>query len=159
MDARDNNKLYEYEKKKCPHCEKYKTFEGHDGCLGELIGIVNACCNHGVFGEGVYVQFFDGTTIHGEDAIIIQEYINGTRGYLPGHWNFLQTRQERESWLQKMLAIDKTDEKQWITGEFISRDFARLLHTNMGFVLETVGLRLFQFVIRCSRPLSPARIA
>ena len=99
MDARDNNKLYEYEKKKCPHCEKYKTFEGHDGCLGELIGIVNACCNHGVFGEGVYVQFFDGTTIHGEDAIIIQEILKRTKTE--------KTKQERYNFLKSSVKFHK----------------------------------------------------
>ena len=68
--------------------------------------------------------------VNATDAQLIQEYINGTRGYLPSHWNFLQTIGERESWLQKMLAIDKTDEKEWIAGQFISREFAELLHTN-----------------------------
>ena len=66
--------------------------------------------------------------VNATDAQLIQEYINGTRTYLPGHWNFLQTRGERESWLTKMLAIDKTDEKQYVSGDentrWISGNFA-----------------------------------
>jgi hypothetical protein len=79
LDARDNEKLFPYEKVPCKHCQEYKTFEGHDGCLGTLDGIANACCNHGGHGEGAYVQFYDGVTIHGEDAILIQEILKRNR--------------------------------------------------------------------------------
>jgi len=54
----------------CGSCNKYNTLEGHDACLGELKGIMNACCGHGVVSEA-YVQFLDGFSIHGEDAVII----------------------------------------------------------------------------------------
>ncbi len=64
------------------------------------------------------------------DANMLQAYKNGNTSYLPGYWNFLQNRTERESWLTKMLAIDKTDEKQWVSGEFISGDFAKLIYAN-----------------------------
>jgi len=78
------------------------------------------------------------------DANMLQAYKNGNTGYLPGYWNFLQNRGERESWLTKMLAIDKTDEKEpssqgddYPETNFISRDFSRLLHMNFfGFVKE-----------------------
>ena len=32
----------------CGYCGKPYTKEGHDGCLGTLIGLMNACCGHGV---------------------------------------------------------------------------------------------------------------
>lgn len=74
FDARDNENLYEYEKLPCEYCGKYKTYEGHDGCLGELIGITNACCGHGNKNKA-YVQFLDGTCIRGNDAITIQNIL------------------------------------------------------------------------------------
>lgn len=58
----------------CEHCGKSKTIEGHDGCLGELIGIANACCGHGN-PNMAYVQFLDGTGIYGSDAILIQKIL------------------------------------------------------------------------------------
>jgi len=62
------------EKIPCKHCGNYKTYEGHDGCLGELIGITNACCGHGN-PNIAYVQFLDGTIINGNDAITIQNIL------------------------------------------------------------------------------------
>jgi hypothetical protein len=53
-----------------------------------------------------------------EDSQLIQDYIEGGgETYLPGHWNRLRTREERESWLIKMLAIDKTDTLEYIGGD------------------------------------------
>lgn len=74
FDARDNDKLDSYEKLPCKYCGKYKTYEGHDGCLKELIGIANACCGHGNINKA-YVQFLDGVSIDGEDAIAIQDIL------------------------------------------------------------------------------------
>ena len=74
MDSRDNDKLKQYEKRPCEHCNKYKTYEGHDGCLDELIGLANACCGHGDVSEA-YVQFYDGTIVNGKEAIAIQEIL------------------------------------------------------------------------------------
>lgn len=74
MDARDNNKLFEFEKEPCDKCGKYKTYEGHDGCLGELMGLANACCGHGD-NKKAYVQFLDGTGVYGDDAIEIQKIL------------------------------------------------------------------------------------
>jgi hypothetical protein len=31
----------------CGHCGKDQTVEGHDGCIGTLPGVMNACCGHG----------------------------------------------------------------------------------------------------------------
>ena len=54
----------------CGYCGLGNTKEGHDGCLGELPGIMNACCGHGVKRDA-YVQFLDGVSIHGESAGVI----------------------------------------------------------------------------------------
>ena len=43
----------------CGACGEKVTPEGHDGCLGTLPGVVNACCGHGVEAEA-YVSLADG---------------------------------------------------------------------------------------------------
>lgn len=58
----------------CGNCGRDYTEEGHDGCLGTLIGLMNACCGHGNIDES-YVQFWDGECVRGEDAKIIQEIL------------------------------------------------------------------------------------
>lgn len=40
----------------CNHCGLDRTPEGHDGCIGTLKGVKNACCGHGG-DESPYVQF------------------------------------------------------------------------------------------------------
>lgn len=52
----------------CKHCNLERTPEGHDGCLGALPGVMNACCGHGKYGSGTYVQLLDGVSISGQDA-------------------------------------------------------------------------------------------
>ena len=63
-----------HEERPCKHCCKHYTKDGHDACLGTLIGVMNACCGHGVVNEA-YVQFLDGSAIHGEDATIVLEVL------------------------------------------------------------------------------------
>ena len=62
-------------KPQCSVCNLKRTPEGHDGCLGTLKGLMNACCGHGGKAEGAFVQFLDGSTIKGEDAEAIQEIL------------------------------------------------------------------------------------
>lgn len=50
------NYLDGYEKKVCGHCNKKRTSEGHDGCIGTLENVKNACCGHGE-DNVAYVQF------------------------------------------------------------------------------------------------------
>ena len=57
----------------CPECGLKRTIEGYDGCLGKLPEVMNACCGHGKYGSGVYIQFLDKTSIHRQEAI---EWIN-----------------------------------------------------------------------------------
>lgn len=59
----------------CGNCGKPSTREGHDGCLGSLSGVMNACCGHGIENEA-YVQFSAKRTIRGKDAI---EKISGLK--------------------------------------------------------------------------------
>ncbi len=58
----------------CGHCNKMNTKEGHDGCLGTLPFVMNACCGHGVV-SAAFVQFWDGTITKGKKAIKIFENI------------------------------------------------------------------------------------
>ena len=61
----------------CGHCDKSNTSEGHDGCLGTLPNIMNACCGHGSDNEA-YVQHLDGSCARGREALAIQyELSNG----------------------------------------------------------------------------------
>lgn len=48
----------------CGHCGLNNTPEGHDGCLGTLPGVSNACCGHGV-DRAAYIQYTDGTEVRG----------------------------------------------------------------------------------------------
>jgi hypothetical protein len=47
----------------CPKCGKLPTKEGHDDCLGNLPGVMFACCGHGV--KKGYIKFKNGVVIHG----------------------------------------------------------------------------------------------
>jgi len=70
--------VYTFKDRPCGHCNKHNTPEDHDVCLGELKSIMNACCGHGVAREA-YVQFLDGFSIHGEDAVIILDILKKYR--------------------------------------------------------------------------------
>lgn len=56
----------------CGECGLHFTDEGHDGCLGTLPTVKNACCGHGNVGEA-YVQFNDGSRIDGQAALKTME--------------------------------------------------------------------------------------
>lgn len=45
-------------RRSCGHCGLPDTPEGHDGCLGTLPGVTNACCGHGEPGEA-YMQYIE----------------------------------------------------------------------------------------------------
>ena len=40
----------------CGHCNMKRTEEGHDGCIGTLTNVMNACCGHGQTNMA-YIQF------------------------------------------------------------------------------------------------------
>lgn len=52
----EGNYLEGYEKPKCGHCGIDRTPEGHDGCIGTLENVMNACCGHGET-KHAYIQF------------------------------------------------------------------------------------------------------
>ena len=58
----------------CGKCNKERTSEGHDACLGILPGTMNACCGHGETGDA-YVQFWGGQAIQGKDAIVVLDVL------------------------------------------------------------------------------------
>lgn len=60
-------RVSEHTDRPCGHCGKDNTPEGHDGCLGTLPGVMNACCGHGDIGSA-YVQFIDGRCIREHEA-------------------------------------------------------------------------------------------
>lgn len=58
-----------WQERPCGACGRANTPEGHDGCLGTLPGVVNACCGHGVTSEA-YVMFVDDTILRGAAACV-----------------------------------------------------------------------------------------
>jgi len=73
----------------------------------------------------------DGTPSTSQDMQLLSDYLNSSIDYLPGHWNYLQTRAERDSWIEKMMAITGTDTIDYdyppYPDAFISGNFASLL--------------------------------
>jgi len=61
----------------CGNCGAHSTPDGYDSCIGELPGLMNACCGHGQTGEA-YVQFWNGSIVAGASAkVIMEELKNG----------------------------------------------------------------------------------
>jgi len=58
----------DWKNRPCGHCDKPNTIEGHDGCLGTLPNVMNACCGHGVV-SSTYVQFDLQNVLRGQEAI------------------------------------------------------------------------------------------
>jgi hypothetical protein len=63
--------------------------------------------------------------INAEDVSLISSALSG--GVLPGWWNGLSTRMERNSWITKALAIDQTNEHPgsvwWVCRQFALQTF------------------------------------
>ena len=57
-----------WKERPCGHCGKHNTAEGHDGCLGTLPGVLNACCGHGNPAEA-YIQFSNGQELRETEAV------------------------------------------------------------------------------------------
>ena len=55
----------------CGYCGKANTLEGHDGCIGTLPGVINACCGHGIT-VSAYVQLGALGDVRGEEAVKLQ---------------------------------------------------------------------------------------
>lgn len=52
----------------CAACKLPDREDGHDACLGELPGVMNACCGHGDVGEA-YIQYPNGHSLRGALAL------------------------------------------------------------------------------------------
>lgn len=52
----------------CGFCGQHNTDQGHDHCLGTLVGVMNACCGHGNPADA-YVQLDDEIVVRGNDAL------------------------------------------------------------------------------------------
>lgn len=75
----DTNEPTVNSKRNCGYCGRAQTIEGHDGCIGAMPNVINACCGHGCNAEA-YIQFADGEEIRGEDAMEhIQAQQNATK--------------------------------------------------------------------------------
>jgi hypothetical protein len=72
----------------------------------------------------------DGVPSTRSDRSILQEYLSGSREYLPGWWNRLNTRNERVAWIRRMLAIDKTDNNNYLENLWDCNEFAIQLSLN-----------------------------
>ena len=57
----------EHVERDCAQCGQASTIEGHDACLGELPGVVNACCGHGDEWKA-YVVLENGERLGGREA-------------------------------------------------------------------------------------------
>ncbi len=72
----------------------------------------------------------DGVSGTQNDKQILINYLNGKIPYLPGHWDELTTRDERVSWLEKMIKIDDLDTKVlnlrqnygWVCGDVTTQE-------------------------------------
>jgi hypothetical protein len=65
-----------------------------------------------------------------EDKEILENKLNENVDYLPGEWNKLESKSERENWLQKMLSVDKTDTLEYIPNGFVCGNFERQTRLN-----------------------------
>ena len=75
----DTLTVYNWKDRGCGFCGKSDTPEGHDGCLGTLLGVMNACCGHGE-DSTAYVQFNDGSeVIGGKTALVLISAIKRVR--------------------------------------------------------------------------------
>ncbi len=54
-------------RRSCNLCGTSDSEEGHDMCLGTLLGVMNACCGHGIDDEA-YVQFSTDHLVTGKEA-------------------------------------------------------------------------------------------
>ncbi len=69
---RDNDELTTtYQSRDCGLCRLPNRADGHDACIGELPGVMNACCGHGSPQEA-YIQYVDGSRIAGQEALFEQ---------------------------------------------------------------------------------------
>lgn len=52
----------------CKLCGIPNDYTGHDPCIRNLPGVVNACCGHGDHSQA-YIMYKNGDTVRGADAL------------------------------------------------------------------------------------------
>ncbi len=62
----------------CGICGEKSTEEGHDKCIGILLGVMNACCGHGQIDEA-YIVFSDKYILRGSDALDAMSKLKGRK--------------------------------------------------------------------------------
>ncbi len=68
--------------------------------------------------------------VNAEDITLMQEVLSGSRSHLPGWWEHLETRGERNAWIDRMLAADETDRHPYEAPYFLCRNFSGVLVLN-----------------------------
>ncbi len=74
------------------------------------------------------------------DRKMLADYLDGKKDYLPAHWDKLTTKEERISWLEKVIAIDRTEDgiaDPSYIGDYYSD---QLLINTHGFELEVLQM-------------------
>lgn len=64
----DNGEPPANNERPCGNCGRERTKDDHDGCLGTISNVMNACCGHGTDSEA-YVQFWDLSNLRGSEAV------------------------------------------------------------------------------------------
>lgn len=57
-----------WQSRECGYCNEPNRPDGHDACIGELSGVMNACCGHGLVNDA-YIQYVDGSIVRGQQAL------------------------------------------------------------------------------------------
>jgi len=74
----DNKQRVKDNPRPCGCCGKVRDENSHDGCIGVLRWVMNACCGHGET-QKAYIQLSNGFCVRGQAAIIIINVLKRTR--------------------------------------------------------------------------------
>ena len=78
--------------------------------------------------------------VENADFMLIWNYTNDPNTPLPGHWNHLTSAQARQDWLDKMLALDETEDHQWVYEWYLCGHFLRQIYSHFtGYVGDLYG--------------------
>lgn len=117
----------------CGHCGLENTKEGHDGCLGTLPDVMNACCGHGVE-NAAYIQFDMNNVIRGSEAI---KFINKLKLEEIKMSNF-KTIDEEIQYLGQMISATRAEDTER---------------------LKTIGTRLIQLSVNLTGTVREGSVA
>ena len=76
-----------------------------------------------------------------QDQELLLDYLNGDIEYLPGMWNRLQTREERDAWNKAIeVNVDERDTTTWSFPWWISKNFAALGYFEGNDIPDTTNM-------------------